>query len=513
VIVAIAMFTAPAQAQSGARCETGAAEAVLDANDMHARVSNNGGLFWNGTRSPYRIVHPDTIGLVFSTSLIFGGMMDGELRTAATAYGPWEFWPGPVQTGDPASWDCRPYDRIWTIERSDLERLDATGLATPDIAEWPWQLGAPVIDGDGNPDNYELQAGDRPELLGDQTAWWIMNDAAGPHETTGSDAIGLEVRASAFALYGSGVIDPELGNAFDDFVGSDTTLGLGYVYNRDAVDDSIGTDQPPPAVGFLILDSPGVHTRESHSDGSINLSDSAFMTGFITFTNGGGVTGTPRAASDFYNYMQARWKDGIPVTEGFDGRYTGAPTSFMYPADPPGYWSNFPTGVSCDPWPCYADQDARFILGSGPFSLTPGATVDFTFAIVYGQGADHLDSVQELKKNARIIKDLGQALLQPTYERQAPDPEPPHTDFGISDPWPNPATGLATIEFDVRESMDADIRLFDMLGREIRTLLSERRAAGPGTVTICTNDLPPGSYLIRARFGFHRTTREILVVK
>jgi len=89
VIVAIAMITTPAQAQSGAGCETGDAEAVLDANDMRARISNNGGLFWNGTRSPYRIVHPDTIDLVFSTSLTIGGMMNGELRTAATAYGPW----------------------------------------------------------------------------------------------------------------------------------------------------------------------------------------------------------------------------------------------------------------------------------------------------------------------------------------------------------------------------------------------------------------------------------------
>ncbi len=125
---------------------------------------------------------------------------------AAATYSDWEFWPGPLdENGNPPA-DCSAYDRIYLVSREDLRRYDQAGSAATDLAEWPWELGAPVVDGDGNPDNYDLAAGDRPDILGDQMAWWVMNDAGNLHLTSEAPPMGLEVHVSAFAFERDDVI-------------------------------------------------------------------------------------------------------------------------------------------------------------------------------------------------------------------------------------------------------------------------------------------------------------------
>ena len=122
-------------------------------------------------------------------------------------------------------------------------------------------------------------------LKGDQTIWWVFNDMGNTHTETKGQPIGLEIRAQAFAFstndrindmtfysyeiinrstyelrdtYFSQWVDPDLGYAFDDFVGCDVRRGLGYCYNGD------GSDGPgsgsysgiPPAVGIDFFQGP-----------------------------------------------------------------------------------------------------------------------------------------------------------------------------------------------------------------------------------------------------------------
>src|SRR5690606_13136657 len=113
-----------------------------------------------------------------------------------------EFWPGPLGPGAtlPDPDDCSPYDRIWIVSAEDVQTYDETGETTPDLAEWPVELGAPVIDGDGIEGNYDLGEGDRPRVYGSQTAFWVMNDVGNEHTVTDSSPLGLEVQVTAFAI-------------------------------------------------------------------------------------------------------------------------------------------------------------------------------------------------------------------------------------------------------------------------------------------------------------------------
>ena len=243
------------------QCTLGLAQKDLDVNNVRARLFNFGSIgYGNGAEAQYIAPKASGNSPIYAMGVWMGGMVGDELRTAAATYINFEFWPGPLGSdGRPVNPnDCSAYDRLYKVSRSDVQNYEATGQAASDLADWPYDLGAPVIDGDGTEGNYNLAGGDRPDLIGDQAVWWIMNDVGNTHRNTQAAPIGVEVRVHAFAFnradalgnttfykynvtykgdepltdtYFSIFSDPDLGDAADDFVGVDTTLSLGYVYN------------------------------------------------------------------------------------------------------------------------------------------------------------------------------------------------------------------------------------------------------------------------------------------
>src|SRR5690606_3642464 len=175
----------PVSAQQVGTCAPGTAEKALDINDVRAHVFNGGNLFFgNVTTSGDGYLVPKATGNspIFASSLWIGGKVDGELRMAGATYYNFEFWPGPLdEEGNPPE-DCTPYGRIYRVSRGDVARYYATGEMTDDLRDWPAHLGAPVLDGDGVAGNYNLAGGDQPAIMGEQMAWWVMNDAGNEHQ-------------------------------------------------------------------------------------------------------------------------------------------------------------------------------------------------------------------------------------------------------------------------------------------------------------------------------------------
>lgn len=433
------LFYAEASAQEAGTCEPGEASAYLKANNVRAGIYNAGQLFWGPTDgySQYRAPRNGGISSVFAASLWVGGLVGSELRFAGTDYGPFEYFPGPL-TDDgmaPNPNDCSAYDRIFSVTQLDLDDLDATGIATADIRDWPWHLGAPVTDGDGDPHNYDLDGGDRPEITGHQMLWWIMNDVAGPHEWGNTDPLGIEVAASSFAwsstepalnnttfyrywitnkqahtidsVHVAMWMDADIGNAGDDYVGADTTLGMGFFYNGDDLDEGEqGYGARPPALGYNVLqgalaDNDAV---DNDRDGEVDepgerLGSTAFM---IPYRGSSEIIGFGGPA---WFYMQARWPSGRPLTLGEPGYGGTDRIRFIYAGDPVEgrFWSEEQTGAELSR---NAPGDRRGILSSGPFTLPPGATEEIVFAIVWARGDDRLDSITELRAADRVVQDF-----------------------------------------------------------------------------------------------------------
>lgn len=409
-------------------CEVGNAEAVLDANNVRAKLYNTGNLFWRGHGNVYAVPKWGRANAIFTAGLWIGGKVAGELRFAGAQYGRYHYWPGPLDNDGAPPADCAAFDHIYTISRADIEQYEQTGTATSDLRDWPWHLGAPIVDGDGNADNYDLAAGDRPRLYGDQTHWWVMNDA-GNEKIEGGMPIGMEVQVTAYALQSFDALDnttfyryklvykgdapledtyiglwsdTDLGNAADDFIGSDTTRHMGFVYNADDLDegfDAYGSD--PPALGYLLLQGPVAPPdgKDNDRDGLTDEAEERYGMTSLGCHNKGRA---PDSMISHYNCLQGRWVDGSPMTMGGLGAGTeGVPTPFAFPGHPPAYWSEENAngqGTS------NVAADRRFVMGMGPFSMQPGEEQEIVFAIVWSSGLSRLHSVERLKEDADLVR-------------------------------------------------------------------------------------------------------------
>ncbi len=437
-LLAWAAIATVAEAQTVGTCSPALSDAYLDVGNVRARLLNNGNLFYKGEPHVYNVPKGSSSNALFNGGFWMAGMVNGTLRAAASPYGPYDYWPGPLdEAGNPPA-DCAEYDRIYVVSRSDVSAYEATGVARPDLADWPTGLGAPTVDASGITMDLtdlplaqrksrviDLSAGERPALIGDQAAWWVMNDMGNVHGGSKSDPLGIEVRVQAFAFDEPGHVgnatfyrytivkkgpdtisdaylglfsDPDLGDFSDDWVGSDTLLSLGFGWNSDNTDGgSEGYGTPPPAVGYdlfqgPIVPSPGDRARVGTQviDGYRNLE----MTAFVAFPDD-----PPWTAELQYESLRGIGYRGHTICEGGNGwcesNYVRR-TTFMFPGDAANcaYWSE--CRASAEGWKI-GPGDRRFLVASGPFAMAPGETQHILWGIVYARGRDNFDSVRELK--------------------------------------------------------------------------------------------------------------------
>ena len=333
-----------------------------------------------------------------------------------------------------------------------LSEADIRAQYETDWTQWPADLGAPYFDANGNgvydpiPDPVDSLR-DIPGVPGaDQTIWYVANDqeVGLTQGLYGSLPMGIEMQATMWAYAQTGALgsmffrryvlinksdvlgnprtfdsmyvsmwsDVDLGNATDDFAGSDTTLSLMYVYNGIANDPTYNP-LPPPAVGFDFFQGPlvdgidgedrnkngindsedfGIFKGRNVGPGKINLP----MTAAYYFTRGDATVTDPVLGSQtegavrFYRFMQGKiGLTGAP----FVNPVTGLPTPYVLSGDP----------IAREGWVdglLQGPGDRRVGEASGPFVMAPGDTQEVVVAeIVAGAipGVDRLSAISLLK--------------------------------------------------------------------------------------------------------------------
>ena len=219
--------------------------------------------------------------------------------------------------------------------------------------------------------------------------------------------------------------DTDLGFFDDDYVGCDVERGLGYCYNGDAYDENAegyGTD--PPAIGIDFFEGPLADKNDgvdNDRDGIIDEEGELIsMSKFVYYNKGYGDQGDPVTATDYFNYIRGRWKNGSAIEYGGNGfNSSGIACDFMFPddSDQQQYWGT--KGVLVSPWSetsaGNAVGDRRFIQSAGPFTLEPGAVNYITTGAIWAQatpGEGPWSAVQNLKK----ADDLAQALFDNDFK-------------------------------------------------------------------------------------------------
>ena len=85
--------------------------------------------------------------------------------------------------------------------------------------------------------------------------------------------------------------------------------------------------------------------------------------------------------------------------------------------------------------------------------------------------------------------------------------------FALGQSLPNPTTGLTEVAFTLPAPADVRLRVYDVLGREVAVLVSERREAGRHVARFDAGLLPSGVYLYRLEAGGQVATRQLTVTR
>ena len=90
--------------------------------------------------------------------------------------------------------------------------------------------------------------------------------------------------------------------------------------------------------------------------------------------------------------------------------------------------------------------------------------------------------------------------------------------FSLSQNYPNPFNPTTQIQYDLPESEFVSINIFDIMGREVKTLVNKEQIAGFRSVQWnATNNLgqpvPAGMYIYTIQAGEFRQTRKMVLLK
>lgn len=381
-----------------------------------------------------------------------------------------DFRPGPVNNDAITE---PQYNQVWRVSRGEILSHQANYnqpgyIAPPDILDWPgngdtlkgeaWQL-APYDDLNAN-GIYEPNFGETPCIRSDEAVYAIYSDqldeAAGPgigtdlivefhtmlyvhtavpgHDYLDSTVFNhTVVHARGFQdftdVYLGHYIDFDIGQFYDDYLGTDVPRDLFYAFNGNGVDADYGVD--PPAQGVHVLNDPtgqGLHAT-------------MFYTDLTT------ATGLPLFDEHYYQSLTARWKDSTHLVfnnnNGHVGGGPGPDCNFMYSA---GTDPNHPT-PSWEEWSAAQNPGQRRAMGSiGPFDLNAGDRLEFDYVYLFGrkQFFGPAGGVQRIQFLSDQV-DSWWAQQYYTCSSQTIGIDNPKPDYRV---FPNPTSNRVHLQFD-----------------------------------------------------------------
>jgi len=86
-------------------------------------------------------------------------------------------------------------------------------------------------------------------------------------------------------------------------------------------------------------------------------------------------------------------------------------------------------------------------------------------------------------------------------------------DFVLYQNYPNPFNPTTKVSYEIPERDFVSLKVFDVLGNEIATLVDEEKPAGEYEVTVVGNDWTNGIYFYRLKAGSYTKTKKMILLK
>jgi hypothetical protein len=85
--------------------------------------------------------------------------------------------------------------------------------------------------------------------------------------------------------------------------------------------------------------------------------------------------------------------------------------------------------------------------------------------------------------------------------------------FALEQNYPNPFNPSTTIRFSLPKSGHVTLKVYDLLGREVETLVDDQRTAGSYSVEWTPNNLASGVYFYRIQAGAYTETKKLMLLR
>ncbi|MEW5799090.1 MAG: cohesin domain-containing protein [Bacteroidota bacterium] len=162
-----------------------------------------------------------------------------------------------------------------------------------------------------------------------------------------------------------------------------------------------------------------------------------------------------------------------------------------------------------------APNDMSIFSSVGPYNIPANDTATGAFALVVG------NSLNELLNNARAaqkaaVQEYGMMIQILTGVGGQPDQLP--TAFALDQNFPNPFNPATTIRFALPNDAGVTLKVYDMLGREIRSLVNTKMNAGFHEVqwngrNNLGSQVASGMYIYRIEAGSFVSTKKMMLLK
>ncbi len=179
-----------------------------------------------------------------------------------------------------------------------------------------------------------------------------------------------------------------------------------------------------------------------------------------------------------------------------------------------GYWGIYDGFTNTEKWQAISSGIGKAKAGSGdisevtsggPFSIPAGQTLDVAFAIAAGTS---LVDLRTAIANARIKYQT----IPTSVSNQ--NIETPLT-YNLMQNYPNPFNPTTTIKYQIAKPGYVTLRIYDMLGRVVETLVDETKPAGSYEVKfpVSGEQLASGIYLYSLNVNGLTFTKKLVLLK
>lgn len=147
--------------------------------------------------------------------------------------------------------------------------------------------------------------------------------------------------------------------------------------------------------------------------------------------------------------------------------------------------------------------DISHVISSGPYSIPSNDTIRVAFAIL---AADTKSDLDIAVSNARI---RFQSIVTDVTDFDVPV----ISSFKLEQNYPNPFNPSTIIRWQSPEAGWQTIKIFDVLGNEVRTLIDEFKSAGNHSVEFDASKLASGVYFYELKAGNFRSIKKLVLLR